>query len=96
MKKIVLFLGILLVANINTCYAEQATQVNDGRYVIYQHPTFRGDQYLLDTRTGKVWEMAKTKNGETIWQQVLFDCYKEDKTYAGTFCKPKITYLKLS
>ena len=53
MKKLLLLMGILLIAN--CCYAEQATQVNDGRYVIYQHPTFRGDQYLLDTRTGKIW-----------------------------------------
>lgn len=87
MKKLLLIFAILLVTN--CCYAEQATQINDGRYVIYQHPTYRGDQYLLDTKTGKIWEMAKSKDGITIWQQVLFDCYKEDKTYAGRFVNPR-------
>lgn len=87
MKKLFL-LGLILLSS-NLCFAEQPTQVNNGRYVIYQHPTYRGDQYLLDTRTGKIWEMAKSKDGATIWQQVLFDCYNEDKTYSGRYVNPR-------
>lgn len=30
-----------------------------GRYQIMMHPTFRGDQYLLDTVTGQIWQLTK-------------------------------------
>jgi hypothetical protein len=30
-----------------------------GRYQIVMHPTFRADQYLLDTSTGQIWQMTK-------------------------------------
>jgi hypothetical protein len=30
-----------------------------GRYQIVMHPTFRGDQYLLDTITGQIWQLTK-------------------------------------
>ena len=87
MKKFFLLFFLLVCPTV--CYADQPAQVNNGRYVIYQHPTFRGDQYILDTKTGKVWEMAKTKEGSTIWQQLLFDCYNDDKTYSGRFVTPR-------
>lgn len=87
MKK-VLLLSFLLLAN-NLCFAEQPTQVNDGRYVIYQHPNFRGDKFLLDTKTGKSWEYVVTKDGERVWSQLMYDCFKEDKTYAGKFINPR-------
>lgn len=79
--------GILLLPI--CCYAEQPTTINDGRYVMYQHPTFRGDQFLLDTKTGKIWQMVKATDGSVVWDQMLFDCYKEDKTYAGRFVNPR-------
>ena len=53
MKKFFLLFFLLVYPTV--CYADQPAQVNNGRYVIYQHPTFRGDQYILDTKTGKVW-----------------------------------------
>lgn len=87
MKKLIFIFGILLMANYS--YAEQPTPINEGRYVIYQHPTFRGDQFLLDTKTGKIWQMVKATDNSVIWDQMLFDCYKEDKTYAGRFVTPR-------
>ena len=54
MKKIFLLFFLLVCPTV--CYADQPAQVNNGRYVIYQHPTFRGDQYMLDTKTGNIAE----------------------------------------
>ncbi len=87
MKKLLLIFGVFLISN--CCYAEQPTQINEGRYVLYQHPTVRADQFLLDTKTGKIWQMVKATDGSTIWEQMLFDCYKEDKTYVGRFTNPR-------
>ena len=30
-----------------------------GRYQVVMHPTFRGDQYILDTITGQIWLLTK-------------------------------------
>jgi hypothetical protein len=30
-----------------------------GRYQIFMHPTFRSDQYLIDTTTGQIWQLTK-------------------------------------
>lgn len=70
-------------------FADQPTHVNNGRYVMYQHPTFRADQYILDTQTGKVWQLVKTKEDTTVWDEMYFDCYTNDKTYSGRFVNPR-------
>lgn len=88
MRKGVALLGMLLLSS-SLCFADQPTQVNDGRYVIYQHPTFRGDKYLLDTKTGKTWEFVQTKEGERVWSQLMYDCFKEDKSYSGRYINPR-------
>lgn len=88
MRKAAVLLGILLLSS-NLGFADQPTQVNDGRYVIYQHPTFRGDKYLLDTKTGKTWEFVQTKEDERVWSQLMYDCFKEDKSYSGRYINPR-------
>ncbi len=89
MKRIIFLLGIILLFSSNLCFADQPTQVNNGRYVIYQNPQFRGDQFILDTKTGKVWQMVQAKDGSRIWDQMFFDCYNEDKTYSGKYVNPR-------
>ena len=88
MKKIILLFGVLLLFS-NFCLADQPTQVNNGRYVMYQHPTVRADQYILDTKTGKTWQLVQAKDGSTVWEQMLFDCYNDDKTYSGKYVNPR-------
>jgi hypothetical protein len=47
-----------------------------GRYRIYQHPQFRGDTFLLDTATGRVWQMVSSgqdsagKATGLIWEEM--------------------------
>ncbi len=88
MKKFIIFFGLLFIS-CNICFADQPTQIVNGRYVMYQHPTFRGEQYILDTKTGKTWQLVQTKEGITVWEQRLYDCYNDDKTYSGRFVNPK-------
>jgi hypothetical protein len=45
-----------------------------GRYQIFMHPQFGGDQYLLDTATGQVWQLVKfgSLEGEPIaWRPMV-------------------------
>jgi hypothetical protein len=45
-----------------------------GRYQIIMHPTFRADQYLLDTSTGQIWQLTtySTLQGEPVaWRYRL-------------------------
>ena len=40
--------------------------------------------------------MAKTKEGSTIWQQLLFDCYNDDKTYLNLSNVTSVASLNIS
>ncbi len=45
---------------------------NNNRYQIYMHSTYRADQYLLDTRTGKVWHVVEDPHNKLlIWEPML-------------------------
>jgi len=43
-----------------------------GRYQILMHPTFRGDQYLLDTTTGH--KSGNSQNSAVCWVSRLRGC----------------------
>lgn len=72
MKRI-LFATLLLIIGLNVQAATTTTNVNDGRYVIYMNPQFRGDQFVLDTQTGRCWQLVKDNNGLTLWQQLPYE-----------------------
>ncbi|WP_026852124.1 hypothetical protein [Geothrix fermentans] len=42
------------------------------RYQLIQLGEFRSDQYLLDTHTGRMWQMVKSKEGSMVLQMVPF------------------------
>ena len=44
-----------------------------GRYVFGQVSTFRRDQFLLDTQTGRMWEVVVDKAGQDQLQPMPFD-----------------------
>ena len=46
------------------------------RFTIYQYANARADQYLLDTQTGRVWEMVADKDGVEMWQEMAKDNLK--------------------
>ena len=82
MKKIsFLSLLFLLLLFSNLCIAEQQNTSNNGRYIIYQNSQFRGDQFLLDTKTGKVWQLVKGEEGGTLWQQMIFENLNDTNKY---------------
>ena len=41
---------------------------NCGRYTVYIHPTYRADQYLLDTKNGNIWHLVEDKDKVLIWE----------------------------
>ena len=45
---------------------------NGGRYVFGQISTFRSDQYMLDTKTGRLWKAVLNKDQETVLQSVTY------------------------
>ena len=89
MKKI---LTILLITLTQTACVSAETTVpntNNGRYVMYMNPLVRADQFILDTKTGKAWQLVTDKNGNALFQQMFYDSYNEDKTYSGRFTTPQ-------
>lgn len=59
-------------------------QAEGGRYVLGQISDFRQDQYLLDTRTGRVWVVVYGKDAQgantiRLMQPVPFTSMNDDK-----------------
>jgi hypothetical protein len=44
---------------------------NYSRYAIYLHPVVRADQYLLDTKTGRIWQCYNDPKTKTAWWKEL-------------------------
>jgi hypothetical protein len=51
--------------------AQSATVSNPGfqRYILYQNVQFRADQFLVDTASGKVWQLCVSKDGTNSFQR---------------------------
>lgn len=45
----------------------------NGRYVLGQISEFRADRFLLDTETGRVWQIVRTEDNNTVFSRVPFD-----------------------
>ena len=87
MKKILLLIIAICLALpvfADTIYPPNA------RYVIV-NPNGRlkaSSTFLLDTKTGKTWQLVQSTDGEVSWQQMEYDWYKQDGTYGGKTLKP--------
>lgn len=54
---------------------------DNGRYVFGQVSQARKDQYLLDTKTGKLWNVVANKEGEISLSPLkVLDVYFDDKS----------------
>lgn len=60
MKKIAL--GLLLLSGFIFANETNVLSSNSGRYVFGQVSQMRADQYLLDTKTGRMWHMVADKD----------------------------------
>lgn len=48
--------------------------------------------FLLDTKTGKTWQLVVDQFGANVWQQMYYDWYKQDGTSGGMTLKaPAVT-----
>ena len=53
------------------CIADNgATNLDTGRYAIYMNPLARADQFLLDKKTGRVWQLVKNSDGISLWDEM--------------------------
>lgn len=69
MKKLV-----LLVVLVGIVFGGQLSS-QGGRFVLGQISNYRADQYLLDTQTGQVWQIAKEEDNSTVLQPIKIISY---------------------
>lgn len=50
----------------------EVLSTSGGRYVFGQISSFRSDQYMLDTQTGRLWEAVTSTNGAVSLQEVPY------------------------
>lgn len=68
MKSILIILFIVGAYILGYC-----NNINYERYKIYMHPTYRADQYLLDTKTGDVLHLVEDskKDKMLLWEPMI-------------------------
>lgn len=77
-----LLIAILLASIVSISFAaepvatkpkqQKVLATENGRYAIGQISDFRGDQYMLDTQTGRLWQIVVGKENRTKLQAVPF------------------------
>lgn len=73
MKKFLYCFGIVILVIAAFAFGK-STQNDNGRYQIFMHPTFRADEYLLDTQTGRTWQMTQeSKEKYMFWHEIPRD-----------------------
>ncbi len=73
MKKAFVWFSIVILV-IAAFLIGKTSQKNIGRYKIFMHPTFRADEYLLDTETGRTWQMTQeSKEKYMFWHKIPRD-----------------------
>jgi len=73
MKKFLVYFGILILV-IGAFAFGKASQKDVGRYQIFMHPVIRADEYLLDTQTGRTWQMTQeSKEKYIFWHEIPRD-----------------------
>lgn len=70
MKKIFI-ITFFLVCSFILGYLFNSNNDNYERYKIYMHPNIRTDQYLLDTKTGIVWQLVQDEKKQTMWEPMM-------------------------
>ncbi len=73
MKKFLICFCIVILV-ITAFVLGKSTQKDNGRYQIFMHTTFRADEYLLDTQTGRTWQMTQeSKEKYMFWHEIPRD-----------------------
>lgn len=73
MKKFLIYFGIVILIIAAFAFGK-SSQKDIGRYLIFMHPTFRADEYLLDTQTGRTWQMTQeSKEKYMFWHEIPRD-----------------------
>ncbi len=89
MRKRVLFSWIIVFSLFSHFVIAQSTTKKDdrilsapgGRFVLGQISDFRQDQYLLDTQTGRLWQIVESKGGGSKLQPVKYIQIFGDELY---------------
>lgn len=71
MKKILFICAPLFIIIFLIIFSQS---VGVGRYQIYMNPNIRADQYLLDTKTGRTWQLTEEiKEKYMFWHEIPRD-----------------------
>ena len=82
----ILFFSMAMPVFADTVYPPNA------RYVIV-NPNSRikaSTTFLLDTKTGKTWQLVESTTEGIMWEQKKYDWYRQDGTYGGETLKAPI------
>lgn len=86
MKKGLLILFCCLICQTGS-FADTIQYPTNARYIIVNPNERASTTFLLDTKSGKTWQLVVDANNVNLWQQMEYDWYKQDGTYGGRTLK---------
>lgn len=95
MKRLIFISLCLILFTTNAGFADSVQYPPNSRYIIVNpNGTLKASStFLLDTKTGKTWQLVIDNYGTNSWQQMEYDWYKQDGSYGG---KTRKTPLQLA
>jgi len=74
MKKLLVLLGFCFLINsdFNKISAQEPVYKNTDRFVLLQLSDFRRDQYILDTSTGKAWNLIMNSDSVNVFKRMYY------------------------
>lgn len=81
MKKFLIL--FILFFSCGCVFADNVQYPANARYVIVNPNNMAKTTFLLDTKSGKTWQLVESAIGELVWQQMSYDWYKSDGTPGG-------------
>lgn len=78
--RVLLMILVLSAVSLTNVFAQPSAPVQSARFQIFFNPNVRADTFLVDTQTGKVWQLTQftdVKGEPTVWNRM--DRIDDDK-----------------
>jgi hypothetical protein len=92
------FLGLIFLCGILSARAQEKTEhtvlsAPGGRFVFGQVSNMARDQYMLDTLTGRLWQIVKDSEGVIVLQRVPYLFGPDSRTLNAPEAKEEQAYM---
>ena len=63
-----IFLSLVFLSSTSVSGQTADNACEQGRFQLFVNPNIRADTFKIDTKTGEIWRLVVTKDGEGVWE----------------------------